>query len=276
MNGGASYNVNVTSSASNYTLGTTGTCNGESTPGYETDCTVTETYSAAPLALFSASGGRAFNTITVMQGANGIISPATLTNIASGANETFTIAPATGYQVADVKVDGASVGAVTTYTFTGVNGNHAITASFSPVSATGSGSSSSTSTNQGEVLGESTSSPQGQVLGASVFNFGSDLSLGSQGPDVTELQKALTTLGFYKGAIDGYFGPLTQAAVKAFQKKYGLPVTGYFGPLTRAKLNALLDNGLVLGASTTQSSLLQAQLLALLQQLLALLQSQSH
>jgi hypothetical protein len=138
----------------------------------------------------------------------------------------------------------------------------------------------------GQVLGASTSSPGGQgqgngnngngggqVLGASVFNFGSNLSLGSQGPDVTQLQKELTALGFYDGPINGRFGPLTQTAVKAFQKKYGLPVTGYVGPLTRAKLNELLDNGLVLGASTSTA---QAQLLALLQQLLALLQSQAH
>jgi len=270
MNGGASYSMNVISPSSDYTQTTLGACNSVSTPGYEADCTVTETYSAGPLFFSSLSGGRALNSITVTQAANGTISPSTLTGIASGANETFTITPDSGYQIADVLVDGASVGTSTTYIFTSVNGNHSITASFSLIPVTNPGSNSP-NTNQGTGSGGSTGPGGGQVLGASTFNFTGNLSLGSQGPDVTELQKLLTKLGFYKGPITGQFGALTQAAVKLFQLEYGLPVTGFVGPATRAKLNSL-ENGQVLGASTSD---LQAQLLALLQQLLALLQSES-
>ncbi len=40
------------------------------------------------------------------------------------------ITPATGYQVASVLVDGASVGALTSYTFSGVTANHSISATF--------------------------------------------------------------------------------------------------------------------------------------------------
>ena len=47
-----------------------------------------------------------------------------------GASQTFTITPDTGYHVADVLVDGVSVGAVTSYTFTNVTANHTIAASF--------------------------------------------------------------------------------------------------------------------------------------------------
>ena len=47
-----------------------------------------------------------------------------------GASQTFTITPDTNYHVADVLVDGASVGAVTSYTFTNVTANHTIAASF--------------------------------------------------------------------------------------------------------------------------------------------------
>ncbi|MDO8600418.1 MAG: peptidoglycan-binding domain-containing protein, partial [bacterium] len=40
--------------------------------------------------------------------------------------------------------------------------------------------------------------------------------------------------------VSGYFGPKTLAAVKRFQKKYGIsPVSGIVGPLTRAKLAEL-------------------------------------
>ncbi len=69
-------------------------------------------------------------TITATAGANGSISPSGLVNVNFGANQSFTITPNAGYNVADVLVDGISVGAVTSYTFTNVTANHTITASF--------------------------------------------------------------------------------------------------------------------------------------------------
>jgi hypothetical protein len=50
--------------------------------------------------------------------------------VASGASRAFTITPATGYKVSNVLVDGASVGAVITYTFSNITANHTISASF--------------------------------------------------------------------------------------------------------------------------------------------------
>src|SRR4029079_9394505 len=47
-----------------------------------------------------------------------------------GADQTFAITPAVGYHIADVLVDGTSIGAVGTYTFTGVTAGHTIAASF--------------------------------------------------------------------------------------------------------------------------------------------------
>ena len=47
-----------------------------------------------------------------------------------GANQTFSHHPGGHYHVADVLVDGVSVGAVTSYTFTNVTANHTIAASF--------------------------------------------------------------------------------------------------------------------------------------------------
>ena len=47
-----------------------------------------------------------------------------------GSDRTITVTPATGYHVADVVVDGVSVGAVNGYTFTNVTADHTIAATF--------------------------------------------------------------------------------------------------------------------------------------------------
>jgi cell wall-associated NlpC family hydrolase len=57
-----------------------------------------------------------------------------------------------------------------------------------------------------------------------------DLSIGSRGDSVRQLQAKLGV------AVDGDFGPRTDAAVRAFQRSHDLPVTGLVGPLTRAAL----------------------------------------
>ncbi|GHU89493.1 hypothetical protein FACS1894217_12230 [Clostridia bacterium] len=57
------------------------------------------------------------------------------------------------------------------------------------------------------------------------------LRKGSKGNDVKTLQTALNKHG-YKLDVDGSFGPLTDAAVRAFQKSKGLAVDGSVGPLT--------------------------------------------
>lgn len=43
---------------------------------------------------------------------------------------------------------------------------------------------------------------------------------------VTDLQRALAERGYYKGAVDGISGSRTRAAISAYQKAEGLPVTG--------------------------------------------------
>jgi hypothetical protein len=68
--------------------------------------------------------------ITATAGANGTISPSGSVAEYEGGNRTFTITPNSNYHVADVIVDGGSVGAVTSYTFTNVTANHTISASF--------------------------------------------------------------------------------------------------------------------------------------------------
>lgn len=58
------------------------------------------------------------------------------------------------------------------------------------------------------------------------------LSLGSEGPAVTQLQTRLQKLGLFSGAIDGDFGPATQAAVIAAQTRFQLTADGVVGPAT--------------------------------------------
>jgi putative chitinase len=60
---------------------------------------------------------------------------------------------------------------------------------------------------------------------------------GDKGPSVTTLQNQLKGRGFPPGAIDGAFGPGTEAAVLAFQRSEGLPPTGVVNAQTAAKLS---------------------------------------
>ncbi|MDP2910494.1 MAG: ABC transporter substrate-binding protein [bacterium] len=82
------------------------------------------------------------------------------------------------------------------------------------------------------------------------FTFKSKLSSGSQGKEVTELQKCLAKFEdiYPNGQISGYFGAQTEEAVIKFQEKYYQDVlepyglskgTGTVGAGTRKKLNEI-------------------------------------
>jgi len=60
--------------------------------------------------------------------------------------------------------------------------------------------------------------------------------------DTREVQKVLKKWGYYNGSVDGINGPLTKAAVKRFQKKYGLTQDGIVGPKTAAKMGLKVSN----------------------------------
>lgn len=69
-------------------------------------------------------------TITSSSGANGNITPSGSTSVTFGGSQTYAIIPNGGCLIADVIVDGVSVGCTETYTFTDVRGNHTIGALF--------------------------------------------------------------------------------------------------------------------------------------------------
>ena len=69
-------------------------------------------------------------TINATAGANGTISPSGEVTVAEGEDKTFTITANSGYHIKDVKVNGSSIGAVSTYTFNDVAANATITVEF--------------------------------------------------------------------------------------------------------------------------------------------------
>ena len=81
----------------------------------------------------SSSGGGwydSYYTIKATAGAGGSISPSDNVSVREGGDQTFTITPDKGYAVANVKIDGKSIGAVKSYTFENVSSPHTIEAIF--------------------------------------------------------------------------------------------------------------------------------------------------
>jgi hypothetical protein len=71
------------------------------------------------------------------------------------------------------------------------------------------------------------------------------LRRGSEGEAVRKWQNFLLGLGLYTAGVDGIFGPLTEAATRAFQQKHRLARDAMVGPMTYgAALQAGFDPGL--------------------------------
>jgi peptidoglycan hydrolase-like protein with peptidoglycan-binding domain len=66
-----------------------------------------------------------------------------------------------------------------------------------------------------------------------------DTHLPTASEAVRALQSALTDVGLFNGVIDGRFGPDVLAAVRALQRRAGVPVDGQYGPQTDAALQRL-------------------------------------
>lgn len=77
---------------------------------------------------YNGGGGRGYSyyTIKATAGAGGSISPSGNVSVREGRDQTFTITPDKDYAVANVKIDGKSIGAVKSYTFKNVRRTHTI------------------------------------------------------------------------------------------------------------------------------------------------------
>ena len=136
VTGGSTCNwtTSNTSSWISITSGASGT--GEGTVNYLVSANAAAASREAGLTIagkvfrVSQSGAQTSYTITASAGANGTISPSGSVTVSSGASTTFTITPASGYRIQTVTVDGASVGSVSSYTFSSVAANHTIKVTF--------------------------------------------------------------------------------------------------------------------------------------------------
>ncbi|WP_165989478.1 D-Ala-D-Ala carboxypeptidase family metallohydrolase [Streptomyces sp. YIM 98790] len=83
----------------------------------------------------------------------------------------------------------------------------------------------------------------GTAAADSCYTFPRTLSRGMSGSDVAQLQIRVAGYPGYGAvlAIDGDFGPATEAAVRRFQSAYGLSVDGVAGPQTFNKIYQLQD-----------------------------------
>ena len=96
--------------------------------------------------------------------------------------------------------------------------------------------------------------------------FDKDFALGARSDDVKRLQELLATDSeiYPEGLTSGYYGSLTQAAVRRFQLKHGLIVNasdlgnGRVGPKTRAKLQEVFVAGIPAAPAVAQPSLVAA------------------
>lgn len=80
--------------------------------------------------------------------------------------------------------------------------------------------------------------------GTAVKHLTKYLTIGMRGEEVVILQEFLQKHGWGipdDGPVTGYFGPVTESAVKKFQLANGLEAVGSVGPKTRALINAFLE-----------------------------------
>ena len=129
------------------------------------------------------------NTITASAGSHGSISPSGSVTVPVGTDKTFTITPDSGYHIADVRVDGESVGAVSSYKFSKVTEDHTIVASFAIDTHTITASAGS----GGSI------SPDGEVQ----VNHGSSQSFTIK-PDTNNNIKSVLVDGVSVGPVSSY------------------------------------------------------------------------
>lgn len=99
------------------------------------------------------------------------------------------------------------------------------------------------------------------------FSLTRYLGPGDQGDDVLQLQNALVKLGLLTATPNGYYGPATTAAVKAYQSQKGIRQTGNVGISTKASLESA---NIIISSTSTSITEIQAAIDALMAQIRAI------
>jgi uncharacterized repeat protein (TIGR02543 family) len=128
-------------------------------------------------------------TISASAGTGGTITPSGNSSVKSGGGITYAITPNAGYNISDVTVDGQSVGAVSSYRFSGVSGNHSIAASF---------------VSNGGGTGGSTGGVTGGGSAAATYTLTFSTNGGSSISSVTAASGATVDLSAYAPSRSGY------------------------------------------------------------------------
>lgn len=80
-----------------------------------------------------------------------------------------------------------------------------------------------------------------------------ELRLNTRDAEVVKLQQKLKAEGLFKVAATGFFGNLTEKALKEFQKNHDLPATGMVDEATKAELNGQADDNQAASVSPAPS-----------------------
>lgn len=169
-------------------------------------------------------------TITTSAGANGSINPSSAI-VPQGLSQSFTIIASAGYTVQDVKVDGLSVGAVNSYTFSNVQANHSLSATFKiggtacsipPATPTGLSSPSQTSSSV-NLSWNAVSTPSGCTVTYNVFKDGSLAATVSSASTVIQGLSANTQYSFTVSATNS-------AGTSAMSPALSVKTSGSFTP----------------------------------------------
>jgi peptidoglycan hydrolase-like protein with peptidoglycan-binding domain/DNA invertase Pin-like site-specific DNA recombinase len=101
--------------------------------------------------------------------------------------------------------------------------------------------------------GESESTRGAANLGGAPLQRGAGYGAAGAADRVRALQRALRSLGWAPGRVDGLFGPRTESAVMRLQQATGLEADGIVGPRTRGAIRGAHDQVLRRGAGYAQA-----------------------
>ena len=200
-------------------------------------------------------------TITATAAKGGRISPSGNVTVNSGASQTFAITPENNYSISSVRVDGVSVGAVGTYTFSDVTENHTIAATFRYTGGGGNGGGSYTPITPAVTLEKQPDQPVMAAVSVTA-------TAGQNGSASASIPEKAVTVAIAKAQSDAKaqgktangIGVSVNVTVPANTKSLSLVLTQpVLKQLTDAKVQQFEVNGQILTMSFNQQALAEIQ-----------------